>query len=160
MHRNKSKISGKKTAWALVVSLAAAGLAVGQASEAGQAGQEQPEATQQQGGEQKSERQERQQSGEQTQPDNTGRNASQGLTAEDQGDTAEDRELTRNIRRELVKSNDLSQMAKNIKVITVDGKVTLKGPVSSEEEKAEVTQIAEKLAGKGKVSDQVEAAKR
>ena len=81
-----------------------------------------------------------------TKPDNTKKNATEELTAEEQGGSASDREMTKNIRREMVKNDSLSAMAKNIKVITIDGKVTLRGPVHSEQEKMTVASIAEKIA--------------
>jgi hyperosmotically inducible periplasmic protein len=95
-----------------------------------------------------------------TKPDNTKKNATEQTTAEQQGGSAEDRGMTKNIRREMVKNDSLSTMAKNIKVITVDGMVTLRGPVHSEQEKAAIASIAEKIAGKGKVTNQLEIKKK
>ena len=94
-----------------------------------------------------------------TKPDNTKKNATEELTAEEQGGSASDREITKNIRREMVKNDSLSAMAKNVKVITIDGKVTLRGPVHSEQEKMTVASIAEKIAGKGKVTNKLEVKK-
>lgn len=92
-------------------------------------------------------------------PDNTKRNATEQLTAEQQGGSASDRDMTKNIRREIVKNDSLSSMAKNVKVITVDGKVTLRGPVHSDQEKMTVFSSAEKVAGKGKVTNKLEVKK-
>lgn len=92
-------------------------------------------------------------------PDNTRKNAKEDLTAEQQGGSAADREMTKNIRRGLMKNDSLSSMAKNIKIITIEGKVTLRGPVHSEQEKAMAGSIAEKAAGKGKVMNQLEVKK-
>lgn len=92
-------------------------------------------------------------------PDNTGRNATEQVTAENQGGSAIDRDLTRNIRRSLVKTGSLSSTAKNVKVITVDRKVTLRGPVDSKQEKMEVNSIAERIAGKGMVNNQLSVKK-
>ena len=94
-----------------------------------------------------------------TKPDNTKKNATEKVTAEEQGGSASDRGLTKNIRREIVKNESLSAMAKNIKVITIDGKVTLKGPVHSEQEKTAIAAIAENVAGKGKVNNHLEVKK-
>ena len=92
-------------------------------------------------------------------PDNTKKNATEQLTAEEQGGSATDRDMTKNIRREMVKNDSLSAMAKNIKVITIDGKVTLRGPVHSEQEKGTIESITEKIAGKGKVTNELEIKK-
>lgn len=94
-----------------------------------------------------------------TKPDNTKKNATEQVTAEQQGGSASDRDMTKNIRREMVKNDSLSAMAKNVKVITVDGKVTLRGPVHSEQEKTAIASIAEKIAGPGKVTNKLEIKK-
>ena len=91
-----------------------------------------------------------------TRPDNTGRNEQQVTTAEDQGESPQDRELTRKIRSALVSDDQLSQSAKNVKIITNNGKVTLRGPVNSPQEKQSVEMIAEKFAGKQKITNQIE----
>ncbi len=92
-------------------------------------------------------------------PDNTKRNAGEKITAENQSESAADRETTKNIRREIMKNDSLSAMAKNVKVITMDKKVTLQGPVNSEQEKATINSLAEKIAGKGNVANQLEVKK-
>ena len=94
-----------------------------------------------------------------TKPDNTKKNATEQVTAEEQGGSASDREMTKNIRREMIKNDSLSAMAKNSKVITIDGKVTLRGPVHSEQEKMTIASIAEKVAGKEKVTNHLEVKK-
>lgn len=94
-----------------------------------------------------------------TKPDNTKRNATEKVTAENQGGSAADREMTKKIRHEIVKNDSLSALAKNIKVITIDGKVTLRGPVHSEQEKTAIASIAEKAAGGGKVTNELEVKK-
>lgn len=96
---------------------------------------------------------------QETAPDNTGKNATQQLTAEEQGGSESDRETTKNIRRELMKNDSLTSTAKNVKVITIGGKVTLRGPVHSEQEKTAVAAAAEKMVGKGKVTNQLEVKK-
>jgi len=78
------------------------------------------------------------------------------MTAEDQGGSPQDRELTSQIRSALVDNNQLSSAAKNVKVIANNGKVTLRGPVNSPQEKQSVEAIAEKFAGKEKVTNQLE----
>ena|SRR5690242_12086013 len=76
-------------------------------------------------------------------------------TADQQKDNRSDRELTKQIRKSLVKDESLSTYAHNIKVIAQDGKVTLKGPVRSEEEKAAVLSKAAQVAGQGNITDEV-----
>jgi len=93
-------------------------------------------------------------------PDNSRRNAVDQPTAEDQGNSPQDRELTRNIRRGLVNNDSLSSTAKNIKVITENGKVILRGPVASEEERRTIATLAEQIAGKGNVTNQLEPKER
>lgn len=89
-------------------------------------------------------------------PDNTRTNKEQGVTAEQQKNTPSDRETTRQIRRALVKDDSLSTYAHNIKIITQNGTVTLKGPVTSEEEKMAVEAKAKEVAGVANVSNQLE----
>ena len=69
-----------------------------------------------------------------------------------------DRELTRKIRHAIVADKSLSTYAHNIKIITQGGKVTLKGPVRSDDEKTNVIAKATEIAGAGNVTDQVEIA--
>jgi len=52
--------------------------------------------------------------------------------------------------------NYYSTTAKNIKIVTVNGKVTLRGPVNSEAEKTSIVTIAKTVAGDGNVDDQLE----
>jgi hyperosmotically inducible periplasmic protein len=72
------------------------------------------------------------------QPDNTSANKNtQGApTADQQKETPADRDLAKKIRQSIVSDKSLSTYAHNAKVIVRDGKVTLKGPVKSEDEKA------------------------
>src|SRR5690349_14157636 len=75
-----------------------------------------------------------------TNPDNTKMNKEmrhQG-TAEQQKETPADRKMSAEIRKAVVKDKGLSTKAHNVKIITRNGKVTLKGPVKSEEEKQAV----------------------
>src|SRR5687768_2145648 len=79
-------------------------------------------------------------------PDNTGRNtrdrSGQNLTPGDQSNSSGDLELTKNIRQSIVKDSSLSSTAKNVKVISTQGKVTLRGPVNSPEEKMKIGRAA------------------
>jgi osmotically-inducible protein OsmY len=79
------------------------------------------------------------------------------LTPGDQGNTDADRAITQKIRQEVVSStNNYSMVAKNIKIITVNGKVTLRGPVDNDGEKTGIDGIAKSVAGGGNVDDQLE----
>jgi hypothetical protein len=92
--------------------------------------------------------------------DNTGRNkrdrSDGALTPGDQGGNASDREITQRIRRVLSTNDQFSVMAENIKVITVNGKVTLRGPVKTAEEKQAVQAVAQSVAGAATVDNQLE----
>ena len=92
--------------------------------------------------------------------DNTGRNVRDRndghLTPMDQGSSEGDRTITREIRRHVTDRDELSTNAKNIKIITVDGVVTLRGPVKTEQEKTTIAGIARQQAGVKRVDDQIE----
>jgi len=77
----------------------------------------------------------------------------------DQKENDADLEVTQKIRQAIMEIESLSQTAKNVKVITADEKVTLRGPVKSEEEKRQIVSAATAIAGPGKVDDQLEVAK-
>jgi hyperosmotically inducible periplasmic protein len=95
--------------------------------------------------------------------DDTGRNTrdSDGatLTADRQSNSKADVEITRRIRRAIVKDDSLSTDAHNVKIITSGGVVTLRGPVASSEEKMAVAKKAEKINGVRRVDNQLEIAK-
>lgn len=79
------------------------------------------------------------------------------LTAGDQGTTPADRDITQKIRKGLViDASGYSVTAKNIKIITVNGKVTLRGPVNTDAEKTGIVTLAQSVAGAGNVEDQLE----
>jgi hyperosmotically inducible periplasmic protein len=94
------------------------------------------------------------------QPDNTGKNVrdrdGDTLTPGDQGTTDADREITRQIRRAITSQDQLSTIAKNVKIITVNGKVTLRGPVKSEQERAAITSAAQTVTGVTALDNQLE----
>ena len=94
----------------------------------------------------------------QTAPDNSARNKdhSSTLTADQQPVNKSDREITRDIRRSIVSDKSLSTYAHNVKIITQNGAVTLRGPVHSVEEKQTVaSKAAEVVGGPDKVTDQL-----
>ncbi len=80
------------------------------------------------------------------------------LTPGDQGGSEADRKITQEIRQGVMKVDDLSMTAKNVKIITVDGTVTLRGPVKSAAEKSQIAALAQKAAGVKKVDNQLEIA--
>lgn len=80
----------------------------------------------------------------------------QSLTAEDQGNSPTDRALTSRIRIALIENDQLSVSGKNVKIITQNGKVTLRGSVASDAERATIHDAAESIAGKDNVSDHLE----
>jgi osmotically-inducible protein OsmY len=95
-------------------------------------------------------------------PDNTGHNerdqSGTTLTPEDQSTNKADVELTRRIREAVVADKSLSTNAHNVKIITVNGNVTLRGPVNNETERAKIVSTAQQIAGKENVKSHLEIA--
>ena len=79
-------------------------------------------------------------------------------TADQQKENSNDRQLTAQIRRAIVKDKSLSTTAHNVKIISQNGAVTLKGPVKSEEEKQAIESKATEIAGSGKVDNELQVA--
>jgi osmotically-inducible protein OsmY len=82
---------------------------------------------------------------------------SRPLTPLDQGSSKNDMEITAQIRKDIIAEDDMSLNAKNIKIITLNGLVTLRGPVNSSKEKSKITEIAQRLVGQHNLSNQLEA---
>lgn len=80
------------------------------------------------------------------------------LTADKQSMNAGDQQITQKIRSAIMKDKTLSTYAHNIKIITQDRKVTLKGPVRSEDERADVEAKAIAVAGEGNVTNEIKIA--
>jgi hyperosmotically inducible protein len=97
---------------------------------------------------------------QQEQPDNTKMNKGDAnkdaTTADQQKMNPADRAITQKIRAEIMKDKSLSTYAHNVKIITQDGKVTLKGPVRTPDEKSTVEAKAATIAGDGNVTSQIE----
>ena len=95
-----------------------------------------------------------------TEADNTKRNSSEQNkntdTAEKQSNSKDDLALTQKIRQAVMKDGSLSMNAKNVKIIAQDGKITLKGPVDSQQEKDTIGTKAGEIAGKDRVDNQLE----
>ncbi len=95
-----------------------------------------------------------------TQVDNSQKNSRdvQGgpLTPEDQSQNKNDLHLTQQIRASIVKDDTLSTNAKNVKIITRQGVVTLRGPVATQAEKENISNKAKQIAGTSHVVNQLE----
>ena len=95
-------------------------------------------------------------------PDNTKNNqgdaSKDAMTADQQKMNPADRNTTRQIRKSIMQDKSLSSYAHNIKIITQDGKVTLKGPVRSDDDKASIEAKAVAVVGAGNVTNQLEIA--
>jgi len=95
----------------------------------------------------------------QTQPDNTKVNkqdrAPGAVTADQQKMNQPDRKITQEIRKSVMADKSLSTYAHNVKIVTQNGTVTLKGPVRSEDEKKAIVAKATEVAGAGKVTDEL-----
>lgn len=78
------------------------------------------------------------------------------FTADQQGRNRSDTELTRQIRREITREKDLSFYAHNVKIITMNGKVTLKGPVRSLKEEKIIVKKAQQIAGANQVLNEID----
>ena len=76
-------------------------------------------------------------------------------TADQQKDNHSDRDITQQIRQSIMKDKSLSTYAHNVKIVTQDGQVTLKGPVRSEDEKKAIEAKAAEVAGDGKVTSEL-----
>jgi hyperosmotically inducible protein len=79
-------------------------------------------------------------------------------TADQQKANTNDRQLTQQIRRAIVKDKSLSSDAHNVKIISQNGSVTLKGPVKSAEEKQAIESKAAQIAGADKVNSELQVA--
>jgi osmotically-inducible protein OsmY len=93
-------------------------------------------------------------------PDNTAKNqrdrSSQTKTSGDQSNSPADLKITAAIRRAVMKEGGLSVTAKNIKIITAGGQVTLRGPVKTAAEKTKIDQLAKSAAPGATIDDQLE----
>jgi hyperosmotically inducible periplasmic protein len=80
------------------------------------------------------------------------------VTSDQQKMNPADRNITKQIRSAIFKDKSLSTYAHNIKIITQDGKVTLKGPVRSDDEKANVEAKAATVVGASNVTSEIQVA--
>lgn len=95
-----------------------------------------------------------------SQPDNTTVNRrdrkSTAPTADAQKQDSADRKITQQIRQSILKDKSLSTYAHNVKIISQNGQVTLKGPVRTEEEKQAIEMKAIEVAGENNVNSQLD----
>ncbi|MBA2727235.1 MAG: BON domain-containing protein [Parachlamydiaceae bacterium] len=92
--------------------------------------------------------------------DNTGKNIrdrdSMVKTPLDQSESEADRTITQKIRQALMSDDSLSTNAKNIKIITINGVVTLRGPVANPQEKEVIARKVNGVQGIVRVDNQLE----
>jgi hyperosmotically inducible periplasmic protein len=94
------------------------------------------------------------------QPDNTKMNQGDhdpnAVTADQQGMNKSDRDITQQVRKAIIADKSLSTYAHNVKIVTQNGSITLKGPVRSEDEKQAIAAKAAEVVGGDKVTNQLE----
>ena len=91
-------------------------------------------------------------------PDNTKSNKDQTTTADQQKMDPSDHAITQKIRKSIHEDKSLSTYAHNIKIITQNGKVTLRGPVRTVDEKNSIHSRAAAVAGEDNVTDELQVA--
>ena len=95
-------------------------------------------------------------------PDNTKTNkrdrSQDQPTADQQKENSADRQVSQKIRTAIMQDKTLSTYGHNVKVVTQNGQVTLKGPVRTQEEKDAIGEKAISIAGEGHVTNQLEVA--
>ena len=97
---------------------------------------------------------------QETKPDNSAKNererSGETETSGDQSNSSQDIKIAADVRRAIVKDSSLTMTAKNVKIITAGGIVTLRGPVKSAEEKTKIEQLATAAAKGAKIDNQLE----
>jgi osmotically-inducible protein OsmY len=92
--------------------------------------------------------------------DNTARNSRDSggktVTPMDQSENEGDRAITQRVRKVVVDNDALSTNAHNVKIVTANGVVTLRGPVNTPQEKNTVVAAAQMTPGVKRVDDQLE----
>lgn len=93
-------------------------------------------------------------------PDNTKKNIRDRnqarLTAEDQSNAGADLDITSNLRKAIIRTKGLSANAQNVKIITKNGRVTLRGPVNTLNEKNLIGDLAQRICAGKAISNQLE----
>jgi osmotically-inducible protein OsmY len=88
-------------------------------------------------------------------PDNSNQNKNHANTADNQTNAKSDRLTTQKIRKTVMADKTLSTYAHNVKIITTDGAVTLKGPVQSEDEKQKIASEAASIVSPDKITNEL-----
>jgi osmotically-inducible protein OsmY len=95
-------------------------------------------------------------------PDNSKANqtdpSNRQVTADSQNENATDRGLVQRIRKNLMAEKGLSTYAHNVKIVAINGQITLNGVVRSDDEKTKVARLAEEVAGKQNVVNDLKVA--
>ena len=94
-------------------------------------------------------------------PDNSRENkldSNRTVTADSQKENVSDRQVIQSIRKSVIADKSLSTYAHNVKIVSINGQVTLNGVVKSDEEKAIVEQKALAVAGKGHITNDLKVA--
>jgi osmotically-inducible protein OsmY len=95
-------------------------------------------------------------------PDNTKANqtepSNRQVTADSQKENQTDRGLAQSIRKKIIADKGLSTYAHNVKIVAINGQVTLNGVVRSDDEKMKVESLAEGVAGKRNVVNDLKVA--
>ena len=91
----------------------------------------------------------------QTAPDNSGQNKNHAETADNQVNAKSDRLTTQKIRKAIMADKSLSTYAHNVKIMTLDGAVTLKGLVQSDDEKQKVASEAAGVVSADKITNEL-----
>jgi hyperosmotically inducible protein len=95
-------------------------------------------------------------------PDNTKSNkvdpSNHGATSDQQKNGGMDVDLVKRIRQRVMADHSLSTYGHNVKIVAVNGTVTLNGVVRSAEEKAQIGKMATSIAGEGHVVDDLKLA--
>jgi hyperosmotically inducible protein len=91
----------------------------------------------------------------QTAPDNSNQNKDHAVTADNQVNQKSDRLTTQKIRKAIMADKGLSTYAHNVKIITSNGAVTLKGPVQSDDEKQKVASEAASVVSADKITNEL-----
>ena len=90
-------------------------------------------------------------------PDNSKQNQTQNQTgtADNQSNAKSDRDTTAKVRKAIIADKNLSTNAHNVKIITSNGAVTLKGPVNSDAEKQQVASDAATAVSADKITNEL-----
>ena len=87
--------------------------------------------------------------------DNSAQNKTQMTTADNQTNAKTDRQLAADVRKAIIADKDLSTYAHNVKVVVLNGSVTLKGPVKSDDEKQKVATDVASVVSADKVTNEL-----